>query len=72
MNGAKKKGLSASVEYISKRLKEAGLEVTVNKESGFPTIVAAKGEGGVVLWGHLDTERMDGMKKKQQGEIWAT
>lgn len=69
MNGSKKKGLSASVEYVNKRLKEAGLDVTVNKEPGFPIIIATKGVDGIVFWGHLDTERMDGMKKKQQGEI---
>jgi acetylornithine deacetylase/succinyl-diaminopimelate desuccinylase-like protein len=69
MNGAKKKGQSASVEYVKKRLTEAGLEVTVDEESGFPAIIATKGEGGVVLWGHLDTERRNGMKKKEQGDI---
>ena len=69
MNGSKKKGQSASVEYVKKRLTEAGLKVAVNEESGFPAIVATKGEGGIVLWGHLDTERMKGMKKKEQGDI---
>ena len=69
MNGSKKKGQMASAEYVSKRLTETGLDVTVNGESGFPTIVATKGEGGVVLWGHLDTERMKGMKKSEQGDI---
>ena len=69
MNGAKKKGRSESVDYVQKRLIEAGLEVSVNRESGFPTVVATNGEGGIVLWGHLDTERMNGMKKKAQGEI---
>jgi len=69
MNGAKKKGQLASIEYVSRRLTEAGLEVTVDGESGFPTVVATIGEGGLVLWGHLDTERMKGMKRKEQGEF---
>jgi hypothetical protein len=69
MNGAKRKGQSESVDYVQKRLTDEGLEVSVNRESGFPTIVATNGEGGIVLWGHLDTERMKGMKRKEQGEI---
>jgi acetylornithine deacetylase/succinyl-diaminopimelate desuccinylase-like protein len=69
MNGSKKKGQVASVEYARKKLMEAGLDVKINRESGFPTIVASKGEGGVLLWGHLDTERMKGMKRKEQGQI---
>ncbi|MGD0818800.1 MAG: M20/M25/M40 family metallo-hydrolase [Methanomassiliicoccales archaeon] len=69
MNGSKKKGLTASVDYIAKKLTGAGMDVTINKESGFPVIVASKGEGGLVLWGHLDTERLAGMKRKKQGMI---
>lgn len=69
MNGSKKKGRAAAVEYVSKRLTDAGLDVEINKESGFPTIIATKGEGGLVLWGHLDNERMNGMKRKDQGEV---
>jgi acetylornithine deacetylase/succinyl-diaminopimelate desuccinylase-like protein len=69
MNGSKKKGRTAAVEYVSKRLADAGLDVEINKESGSPTIIASKGEGGVVLWGHLDTEPLNGMKRKEQGEI---
>ena len=69
MNGSKKKGIAASLEYVSKRLGDVGMDITVNGESGFPTMVASKGEGGVVLWGHLDTDRMKGMKKKEQGVV---
>ncbi len=69
MNGSKKKGISASLEYAAKELTGAGMEVIVDKEAECPVIVATKGEGGVVLWGHLDTERLAGMKKKRQGII---
>jgi acetylornithine deacetylase/succinyl-diaminopimelate desuccinylase-like protein len=69
MNGAKKKGLISSVDYVAKELTEAGMEVSVDKEVDCPVIVATKGEEGVVLWGHLDTERLAGMKKKKQGII---
>ncbi len=69
MNGAKKKGLLASVDYVTKRLNAAGLNVTVDKESGAPTILASKGEGGLVLWGHLDTDILDDMEKKEQGVV---
>jgi acetylornithine deacetylase/succinyl-diaminopimelate desuccinylase-like protein len=69
MNGSKKKGRTASVEYVSKRLADAGLDVEINKESGFPAVIASKGEGGLILWGHLDNEPMKGMKRKAQGEV---
>jgi acetylornithine deacetylase/succinyl-diaminopimelate desuccinylase-like protein len=69
MNGSKKKGLLASVEYVAKRLNAAGLEVNVNEDSGTPTIVASKGMGGIVLWGHLDTDRFCGMERKDQGTV---
>lgn len=69
MNGSKNKALMASAEYVTKRLKCAGLDLTADLESEAPTIVASKGEGGIVLWGHLDTERLDGMKKNEQGAV---
>ncbi|HEY3420899.1 MAG TPA: M20/M25/M40 family metallo-hydrolase [Methanomassiliicoccales archaeon] len=69
MNGSKKKGRMASVEYAVKKLTGAGMEVTISKEGGAPVVVANKGEGGIVLWGHLDTERLAGMKRKKQGNI---
>lgn len=69
MNGSKKKGITASVNYVTKRLTSAGMDVKVDKESGVPTIIASKGKGGFTLWGHLDTDRMDGMKQKEQGTI---
>ncbi len=69
MNGAKKKGLAAEVDYVVKKLTATGMEVTVNLETAVPVIVASKGEGGIILWGHLDTERMAGMKRKNQGVV---
>jgi hypothetical protein len=69
MNGSKKKGLAASVDYLCNSLTDTGMHVVVDRESEHPTIVASKGEGGLILWGHLDTERMRGMKKKEQGEV---
>jgi acetylornithine deacetylase/succinyl-diaminopimelate desuccinylase-like protein len=69
MNGAKKKGLLASVAYATKRLIAAGMNVTVAQESGAPAIVARMGEGGILLWGHLDTDRLDDMKRKEQGVV---
>ena len=67
MNGSKKKGLMNSLEYAATRLTGTGMEVSVNKEIDYPLLIASKGEGGIVLWGHLDTERLAGMKKKKQG-----
>jgi acetylornithine deacetylase/succinyl-diaminopimelate desuccinylase-like protein len=69
MNGSKKKGLLASVDYVTKRLTDAGLAVTVHSEPCTPAIVASIGEGGIVLWGHLDTDRLDDMKRKEQGVV---
>jgi acetylornithine deacetylase/succinyl-diaminopimelate desuccinylase-like protein len=69
MNGSKKKGLMASMDYVTKRLGSAGMEVTVNQESDVPAIVASKGEGGIVLWGHLDTDSLGGMEHKDQGTV---
>ena len=67
MNGSKRKGLNASVEYAMRELTGAGMEVTVLDEDSSPVVLATKGDGGIVLWGHLDTERLDGMKRKKQG-----
>lgn len=69
MNGSKRKGLMASVDFAAKELTGAGMEVTVDRGADRPVVVATKGDGGVVLWGHLDTERLGGMKKKRQGII---
>ncbi len=55
-NGAKKKGLARSVKYAVGILEGVGLTVSVIEDAGPQIIVASKGNGGVVLWGHLDTD----------------
>jgi acetylornithine deacetylase/succinyl-diaminopimelate desuccinylase-like protein len=70
-NGAKRKGLASTVKYVVQRLKDAGLTVTmINDEEGDPlVIIASKGEGGMTLWGHLDTEREGNMDGALRGIV---
>jgi hypothetical protein len=69
MNGAKRKGLQASVEYAVKKLRKAGLNPIVDEQSGAPVVVASHGEGGIILWGHLDNDSLGDIKGREQGVV---
>lgn len=70
-NGAKRKGLASMIKYVVQKLRDAGLMVSmVNDDEGDPLfILASKGEGGLVLWGHLDTAREGNMDDALQGIV---
>ncbi len=66
-NGSKKKGLSSMLKYCREKLEKAGLNVSLIEEDCPPVIIASQGEGGVVLWGHLDTEAQGEMIDQLHG-----
>ena len=68
-DGAKKKGLARSVKYAVSILENAGLTVSVIEDAGPQIIVASKGNGGVVLWSHLDTDQEGNMDRSLQGVV---
>jgi acetylornithine deacetylase/succinyl-diaminopimelate desuccinylase-like protein len=70
-DGGKRKGLSSTIKYVVRKLKDAGLTVSmVEDDEGDPLVVIGeKGAGGLVLWGHLDTGGVGGMEGAMQGVV---
>jgi acetylornithine deacetylase/succinyl-diaminopimelate desuccinylase-like protein len=68
-NGAKKKGLASTMNYVEKRLKNANLTISiVDDDDGDPVaIIASRDKGGLVFWGHLDTAPEGDMEDGLQG-----
>jgi len=70
-NGAKKKGLASTIAFMENRLKGAKLDVSLVKDEDDDPValVATRGKGGLVLWGHLDTAPEGDMESDLQGVV---